>query len=165
MKRFHWATFWFVLWAALLIVPVVYVYSQDTPRALYCAWLRLSSSDPDDTAAATMFSDALDQGALTWNASEAVVDNFLPPLALTFNSMSVNINAAPGIGNSRVITLRDDAADTAIACTISGGTATSCLYSGDAITIAAGSKLGWKQVNSAAIVAAARMDISICASP
>ena len=165
MKRFHWATFWFVLWAALLIVPVVYVYSQDTPRALRCAWLRLSSSDADDTVAVTRFSDALDQAGLTWNATETVVDNFVTPVALVFNSLSVGVDVAPGIGNSRVITLRDDAADTTVTCTISGGTATTCLYSGDSITVAAGSKLGWKQVTSAALVAATRIDISVCASP
>lgn len=48
------------------------------------------------------------------------------PAAVTIQNMTVQMSAAPGVGNTVVYTWRKNAADTILTCTISGASATSC---------------------------------------
>lgn len=48
------------------------------------------------------------------------------PAAATIQNMTVQMSAAPGIGNSIVLTWRKNASSTTLTCTISGASATSC---------------------------------------
>lgn len=48
------------------------------------------------------------------------------PAAVTVQNMTVQMSAAPGVGNSIVYTWRKNASSTALTCTISGASATSC---------------------------------------
>jgi hypothetical protein len=59
------------------------------------------------------------------NATEANVQT-LYESAATVTNMGVSVSAAPGAGNSLVFTIRDNTTSTAVTCTISGASATSC---------------------------------------
>ena len=63
-----------------------------------------------------------------------------PARAITAASLAVRTTVAPGAGNSITVTLRDDGADTALACTIAD-TATSCSNVAANPAIGAGSAL------------------------
>ncbi len=64
-------------------------------------------------------------GGATASTTETNVD-IDSPAAVTIQNMTVQMSAAPGVGNSVVYTWRKNAAGTALTCTISGASATSC---------------------------------------
>jgi hypothetical protein len=71
---------------------------------------------------------------------------------LTAKDLSVVASAAPGALASITVTLRDDAADTTVACTITGVGVTSCNSASASAVIAAGSKLSVKVTSSGVLV-------------
>ena len=64
-------------------------------------------------------------GGATSSTTETNVD-IDAPAAVTIQNMTVQMSVAPGIGNSIVFTWRKNATNTALTCTISGASATSC---------------------------------------
>lgn len=64
-------------------------------------------------------------GGATASTTETNVD-IDSPAAVTIQNMTVQMSAAPGIGNSVVYTWRKNASSTVLTCTISGASATSC---------------------------------------
>jgi hypothetical protein len=62
-----------------------------------------------------------------------------PAATIVARDLAVELTAAPGAGATRTFTLRDDGADTAVSCTISGSE-TTCTSTATA-TVAAGSEL------------------------
>ncbi len=65
----------------------------------------------------------------------------------TAQALAIKLTAAPSGSHSRQFTLRDDGADTAVTCTISGS-ATTCNSGAATATIAAGSDLSFKIVTT-----------------
>jgi hypothetical protein len=59
------------------------------------------------------------------------------PTAVTIQNMTVQINAAPGVGNSIAFTWRKNASSQTLTCTISGASATSCSDTTHSFTTAA----------------------------
>ena len=129
-----------------------------------CTSTRTSNGNPGDGSGATEFLGAFDESGMTPNATETNVDDWILPVGLTFNDLRVDVDVAPGAGTSRTITLRDDAADTAVTCTIAD-TATSCTYTGTPVTPVAGSKVNWELTNTGAVAAAGNIWVTVCASP
>ncbi len=95
----------------------------------------------------TMFAPVTGIAQVT--ATESDVETLSPNASLTAQDLSVRTSAAPGVGNSVIVRLRDDGADTAVACTVSG-TNTTCTSSSSA-TIAAGSKMSVKLTSTGVI--------------
>ncbi len=95
----------------------------------------------------TMFAPVTGIAQVT--ATESDVETLSPNANLTAQDLSVRTSAAPGVGNSVIVRLRDDGADTAVTCTVSG-TNTTCTSSSSA-TIAAGSKMSVKLTSTGVI--------------
>lgn len=85
------------------------------------------------------------------NATEASVD-VASPTATTVANLQVGVSAAPGTGNTYVITLRDGAADKALTCTISGASATTCQDLTHSFNIAQNDLIDWKIVTTGTIL-------------
>jgi hypothetical protein len=79
-------------------------------------------------------------GTSTAGATEDSVETLSPAAAFSVRNLAVQVTTAPGAGQSVTVTVRDDGADTPLACTITGA-ATSCTDVADSPVIAAGSTL------------------------
>lgn len=141
----------------------------------------------DDTIAATDLSDSLclqvvvveinptEVGATddyinlvdnSFSTTETDENMFMAPIALKIDNLRAEIDVAPGVGNDQwAITIRDDVASTTLTCTIDE-TATSCIDSVSAVSIAAGSKLAIlvdsEEGGGADPAAAAVLTVSFC---
>jgi hypothetical protein len=83
-------------------------------------------------------------------AVESDVETLSPNAVLTAQDLAVRATVAPGIGSTVTVTLRDDVADTALTCTISG-TNTVCDSASASAAIAAGSRLALKLTSTGVI--------------
>jgi hypothetical protein len=79
-------------------------------------------------------------GASAATTTESSVETLSPARDLSAKNLAVRTSSAPGVGESVTVTLRDDGADTALACTVSAA-ATTCTNTGSTVTIGAGSAL------------------------
>jgi len=75
-------------------------------------------------------------------STESQAQTLAPAANFSADNLSVRTSTAPGTGNSVTVTLRDDGADTAVACTVSGS-ATTCTSAATAL-VGAGSALALK---------------------
>lgn len=91
--------------------------------------------------------------------TEANVD-VAAPSALTVTNLQVSVSAAPGAGNSYAITFRDAGSDTAVTCTISGASATSCSDLTHSVNVAQGDLIDWKIVSAGTIVTTPTLTIT-----
>jgi len=96
--------------------------------------ITFGADNPADAFGYAFYSPPWGEGA----ASESTVNNFIVPSSITLTGISVGGSTAPGVGDTRVFTVRDDASDTAVTCTITG-TVDNCSASGFAVAVAAGS--------------------------
>ena len=100
------------------------------------------------SAQATSFVGALSPafagvtGITPVTAAESAAQTLAPAADFTARNLSVRTSMAPGLGNTVTVTLRDDGADTALACTVSGA-ATTCTSPATAL-VGAGSALALK---------------------
>lgn len=106
-------------------------------------------SGPSLTLSGTLYFP-IGGGGLT-SATEANVD-IDSPAAATIQNFSVQMSAAPGIGNSVVYTWRKNAAGTALTCTISGAVATSCSDTTHSFTVVQGDLMSVQAVTTGTIV-------------
>lgn len=120
--------------------------------------LSLVIADTADANGTTFNSVAAGTGAQ--NATETVVDTFIVPVNVVGANLRVLLDTGTGAG-TRAYTLRDDAADTTLTCTV-GAAANSCTAAGPSAAIAAGSKITVSQVNAGTPTAAAELIISLC---
>ena len=90
-------------------------------------------------------------GGASSSSTETNVD-IDSPAAVTIQNMTVQMSAAPGVGNSVVYTWRKNAAGTALTCTISGASATSCSDTTHSFTVAALDLLDIQAVTTGTIV-------------
>jgi hypothetical protein len=97
-----------------------------------------------------MFASAV--GISTAGAVEGDAQTLSPNASLTAQDLAVVATAAPGVGNSVTVTLRDDGVDTALACTISG-LGNTCNSAAASATIAAGSRLSFQLTSSGVVPA------------
>lgn len=74
------------------------------------------------------------------------------PAATTIQSMTVQMSAAPGVGNSITYTWRKNSADTPLTCTISGSSSTSCSDTTHSFTTAALDLLDIKVVTTGTVI-------------
>jgi len=63
-------------------------------------------------------------GNLASNANENLVSSFTPNATMTASDLAVTLTVAPGLAESRTFTLRVGNANTALTCTVPGGTVT-----------------------------------------
>jgi hypothetical protein len=89
------------------------------------------------------------QGFSSANNVETDVDSIIPNGTCVAQALTVQVTTSPGAGNSRTFTLRDDAADTSLTCTVSG-TNTTCNSGAATVAIAAGSRVSLKSVAAGA---------------
>jgi hypothetical protein len=123
------------------------------------AWIA-TASDPVPNA--TRYVSLRDSAI---NAAEGSVDDTRTPENLWFHTLRVEVDTAPGGGaETYVITLRDDAASTALTCTITD-TATVCADTTNEVATVLGSKMNLMVVGSAAAADPAEMLVSLCTSP
>jgi len=87
------------------------------------------------------------------SATETNVD-VESPAAATVANFYVQLSAAPGTGNSITFTWRDNASSTALRCTVTGATATSCNDTTDSFSAAQGDLLDIQAVTTGTILAA-----------
>lgn len=83
--------------------------------------------------------------------TEAAVD-VAAPAATSISNLQVGASAAPGLGNSYAITLRDGGVSQAVTCTISGASATSCSDTTHSFNVGAGDLIDWQIVSSGTLV-------------
>jgi hypothetical protein len=76
-------------------------------------------------------------GLSTANMNENLVSSFTPNATVTASDLAVTLSVAPGLTDSRTFTLRVGNANTALTCTVPGGTVT-CTSTGS-VTIPAAS--------------------------
>lgn len=74
------------------------------------------------------------------------------PAAATIQNFSVQMSAAPGVGNSVVFTWRKNASSTVVTCTISGATATNCSDTTHNFTVVAADLLDIQAITTGTIV-------------
>jgi hypothetical protein len=91
-------------------------------------------------------------GIATVTATETDVQTLSPNASLTAKDLSVVATLAPGALASITVTLRDDAADTTVACTITGLGVTTCNSASASAVIAAGSKLTLKVTSTGVLL-------------
>ena len=75
------------------------------------------------------------------SVSESDVTYLSPNQTIVARDLAVKVSTAVVGGGSRVFTLRDDGADTAVTCTIGGPNNTTCNSGAATATISAGSEL------------------------
>jgi hypothetical protein len=63
-------------------------------------------------------------GLAAANANENIVSSFTPNATITASDLAVTLSVAPGLTDSRTFTLRVGNANTALTCTVPGGTVT-----------------------------------------
>ena len=74
------------------------------------------------------------------------------PAAATIQNFSVQMSAAPGVGNTVVFTWRKNAAGTALTCTITGASQTACNDATHTITVVQGDLMDIQAVTTGTIV-------------
>ena len=96
--------------------------------------------------------------------TEGEVDTYKTSVANTFHTLAVTVDIAPGAGNDAwIVTLRDDAGNTALTCTIDEA-ATSCTSAGP-VSVGAGSLMNILVDSSGGAAdptAAAVMRVTLC---
>ncbi len=92
-------------------------------------------------------------GGLIANATESSVD-LEAPNAGTISNFYIQLSVALGVGNTTVFTWRKNGADTAITCTITGASATTCNDLTHTLTVAQGDLLDVKAVTTGTVVSA-----------
>jgi hypothetical protein len=92
-------------------------------------------------------------GGLLASSTESNVD-LEAPNAATISNFYVQLSAALGLGNTTVFTWRKNGADTALTCTITGASATSCNDTAHTLTVAQGDLLDVKAVTTGTVVSA-----------
>ena len=90
-------------------------------------------------------------GGATASTTETNVD-IDAPAAVTIQNMTVQMSAAPGVGNSVVYTWRKNASSTVLTCTISGASATSCSDTTHSFTTASLDLLDIQTVTTGTVV-------------
>jgi len=70
------------------------------------------------------------------------------PATATVSGLYVQLNAAPGMGNSLVFTFRDNASNTSLTCTVSGASATICSDTTDTASVTAADLVSYSVVQS-----------------
>jgi len=90
-------------------------------------------------------------GTSAASSNEDLVETLAPARAFSARNLAVQTMSAPGGGNSLTVTLRADAADTALSCTIAGA-ATSCTNVADSPSIAAGATLSLEVSSSPGVL-------------
>jgi hypothetical protein len=91
-------------------------------------------------------------GIATVTATESDVQTLSPNASLSAKDLFVSATTAPGALASITVTLRDDGADTAVTCTITGLSVTTCNSAAASATIAAGSKVDLKITSTGVLV-------------
>jgi hypothetical protein len=89
-------------------------------------------------------------GPTVITATESLAQTLAPTTPFAATNLSVRSTAAPGIGNSVTLTLRDEAADTPLSCTISGS-ATTCTNTNAAAAIPGSSALSLEVTSSGSV--------------
>jgi hypothetical protein len=84
------------------------------------------------------------------SAVESDMEMLSPNASISAKDLAVKTSVAPGIGNSVTVTVRDDAVDTTVTCTVSG-LATTCSSGAASATIAAGSRISLKLTSTGTI--------------
>lgn len=90
-------------------------------------------------------------GTSAVSTTEDSVETLSPARDIGAQNLAVQASSAPGVGQSVTVTLRDDSADTALACTISGA-ATACTNTGTTASIGAGSTLSLEVTSTVGVV-------------
>ena len=93
------------------------------------------------------------------SATEANVDVGAPS-ALTVTNLQVGLSAAPGVGNSVAVTLRDAGTSQVVTCTVSGASATSCSDITHSFNVAQGDLIDWQVVTTGTIVGTPTLTIA-----
>lgn len=138
---------------------VMYDKDADGTKNNSCGNIISTAVNPDE--AGTNLYVSLVSGTSP-NATETSVDNYLSPgKALTVGNLSCVVDVAPGAGNSWVVVLRDDAANTTLTCTIATS-ATTCSDVTHFPSVAAGSKLDLSITGVSSPDAAAEFMCSLC---
>lgn len=120
------------------------------------------------TLAGTLFFPYV--GGLIANATESSVD-LEAPNAATISNFFVQLSVALGALNTTVFTWRKNGADTAVTCTITGASATTCNDTTHNFTVAQGDLLALKAVTTGTVISApsvafaAQFGITPTASP
>lgn len=99
--------------------------------------------------------------------TEAASDDVVIPYPLRFSTFYALVATAPDNGGGLeawTLTLRSDLASTAVACTIADA-ATTCLYSGPAVQVPAGSKVDLMVTRTGTPFASLEMLVSVCGAP
>lgn len=118
----------------------------------------ISARGNPDEAGTIYFSFA----GTTANATETVVDDYISPaLAVNVRALACVVDAAPTAGKSWAMTVRDDAANSTLTCSIADA-ATTCTDTTHAPTIAAGSKLALAVVGASTPATAGEIICSLC---
>jgi hypothetical protein len=90
-------------------------------------------------------------GQLAPNANENLVSSFTPNATMTARDLAISLSVAPGLAETRTFTLRVGNADTALTCTVPGGT-TLCT-STQSVTIPEGSLISIRSTSTGAPMA------------
>lgn len=96
-------------------------------------------------------------GALASTTEANVTAN--APAAAAISNMYVTLSAAPGTGNTIAFTFRDAGSSTAVTCTISGASATSCQDATHSFTPVVGDALAVQVVTTGTVVIAPAIKI------
>ena len=96
-------------------------------------------------------------GALASTTEANVTAN--APAAAAISNMYVTLSAAPGTGNTIAFTFRDAGSSTAVTCTISGASATSCQDTTHSFTPVVGDALAVQVVTTGTVVIAPAVKI------
>jgi hypothetical protein len=134
-------------WGVEDTAPTRFYYRGDTGHIWRMGYMTMTGITTGlATAAGTNY--GIVQGTAADNTTETSID-VAAPGAIKVYAMSCGLEVAAGAGSdAHAITLRDDAADTALSCTITT-TGTNCQDREEAgVTIAAPSLLSWKIVST-----------------
>lgn len=75
------------------------------------------------------------------------------PSATTATNLQVNLSADPGAGQTLVVTLRKAGSDTALTCTVTGGSGVVCQDLTHSVSVAQNDLIDWKVVTTGTFVA------------
>ena len=117
-------------------------------------------------AAAGMQSDVQRVNIISQNLSNVLTPGYkrMWPVATSFSDLSVTIVTTPGGATTRAFALMANGVATALTCTIANPAVT-CSYTGSPVSVPAGQKIDWRQVNTGAVAANTEAIVSVCASP
>lgn len=81
------------------------------------------------------------------------------PSATTATNLQVNLSADPGAGQTLVVTLRKAGADTALTCTVTGGSGVVCQDLTHSVNVAQNDLIDWKVVTTGTFVSTPSLTI------